>query len=235
MRDKIKNVAVDLLIMHGFRGLRFGDIAKKLKITRANIHYHFGTKSKLVDEVIAQYLMVTIEDMGAVWESDLSYEEKVIATMELNRRRYLRFNKSNEIGGSPWSLISRMRLDVNLLSRSARTQLRDFSVTLQRFVANAIDQAKASGEIAANAPVRDIAVQIVSIIDSAAPITQDAGSFARLEHLYLAHNRVIAHAYSTPSASLRAARRTERTDKRRIQPDSGKTRTRSSLRNAVAS
>jgi AcrR family transcriptional regulator len=196
MREKIKDVANDLLIMHGFRGLRYGDIAKKLKITRANIHYHFGTKIKLVDEVIAQYLTRTIKEMGAVWESDLSYEEKVVATMELNRRRYLRFNKDSKIGGAPWSLISRMRLDEGLLSRSARTQLRTFSVAMERFVANAINAAQAAGEIATNAPARDIAVQIVSIIDSAGPITQDAGSFARLEHLYRAHNRVIAHAYS---------------------------------------
>src|ERR1019366_3576649 len=103
MRDKIKEVARDLLIMNGYRGLRFGDIAGKLQITRANIHYHFGTKSKLIDEVIDEYLKDTIEEMGSIWKSDLSYEEKVVATMELNRRRYLRFNKGNETGGAAWS------------------------------------------------------------------------------------------------------------------------------------
>jgi TetR/AcrR family transcriptional repressor of nem operon len=195
MRDKIKEVGCDLLIVHGFQGLRFGDIAERLKITRANIHYHFGTKSKLVDEVLAEYLDATIKQMGSVWRSDLSYEEKVVATMELNRRRYLRFNKSDENGGAPWSLISRMRLEANLLSKGARARLREFSGRMERFVAEAIDKAQANGEIAADAPVSDIAVQIVSIIDSAGPITQDAGSFARLEHLYLAHMRVIAHAY----------------------------------------
>lgn len=195
MRDKIKAVARDLLIMNGYRGLRFGDIADRLQITRANIHYHFGTKSQLVDDVLDEYLKETILEMGSVWESDLSYEEKVVATMELNRRRYVRFNRRNETGGAPWSLISRMRLEANLLSKEARLQLRDFSRCMEQFVAKAIDQAQANREIAADAPVQDIAVQIVSIIDSAGPITQDAGSFARLEHLYLAHMRVIAHAY----------------------------------------
>jgi TetR/AcrR family transcriptional repressor of nem operon len=206
MRDKIKNVAIHLLIMHGYQGLRFGDIANKLKITRANIHYHYGNKSKLIEEAIAYYLTGTLKEMGAVWESDLTYERKVIATMELNRRRYLRFNKSSEIGGAPWSLISRMRLEANLLSRRSREQLRAFSVAMDRFVANAIDEAQAAGEIASDAPIRDIAVQVVSIIDSAGPITQDAGSFARLEHLYLAHNRVIAHAYSKRKPQARNGR-----------------------------
>lgn len=195
MRERIKEVARDLLIMNGYRGLRFGDIAERLQTTRANIHYHFGTKSKLVDEVIDEYLKFTIGEMGAVWKSDMPYEEKVVATMELNRRRYLRFNKGNATGGAAWSLISRMRLEANLLSKKARLQLRDFSKRMEQFVVKAIDQAQANREIAADAPIQDIAVQIVSIIDSAGPITQDAGSFARLEHLYLAHVRVIAHAY----------------------------------------
>ncbi len=184
-----------LALVHGYQGLRFGDIASELNTTRANIHYHYGTKSNLVDEVVGEYLTIVVGEMGAIWESDLSYQEKVMATMELNRRRYLRFNPSDEIGGAPWSLISRMRLEANLLSEKSRSQLREFSRSMERFVADAIDQAQANGEIATDAPVRDIVVQIVSIIDSAGPITQDAGCFARLEHLYLAHMRVIAHAY----------------------------------------
>jgi TetR/AcrR family transcriptional regulator, transcriptional repressor for nem operon len=209
MRDRIKQAARDLLIMHGYRGLRFGDIADRLQTTRANIHYHFGTKSKLVEEVIDEYVTEVIRQMGAVWESDLSYAEKVVATMELNRRRYLRFNNSNDEGAVAWSLISRMRLEAGLLSPPARQQLREFTKRMERFVADAIAQAQSNYEIAADAPVEDIAVQIVSIIDSAGPITLDAGSFARLEHLYLAHMRVIAHAYVSrrkPKGGLRPAR-----------------------------
>lgn len=195
MRDTIKETACELLITNGYRGFRFGDIADRLKITRANIHYHFGTKSKLVDEVLADYLVRTTAEMRSVWCSDLTYEEKVVATMELNRRRYNRFNKRDGVGGAPWSLISRMRLEARLLTKGARSSLRAFSSHIEEYVAGAIAQAQAKGEIAADAPAPDIAVQIVSIIDSAGPITQDAGSFARLEHLYLAHMRVIAHAY----------------------------------------
>jgi TetR/AcrR family transcriptional repressor of nem operon len=205
MREKIKEAARDLLIINGYRGLRFADIAERLNITRGNIHYHYGTKSKLVDEVIASYTEQTAAEMGGVWCSDQSYEEKVVATMELNRRRYLRFNKDDAHGGAPWSLISRMRLEADLLTPEARSSLRKFSRSMETYVADAIAQAQANGEIASDAPVNDIAVQIVSIIDSAGPITQDAGSFARLEHLYLAHMRVIAHAYVSKRKPRRRA------------------------------
>lgn len=195
MRDKIKATATILLLKNGYARLRFADIAEELNITRANIHYHFGTKSKLVDEVVIEYVARTTARMANVWCSDLSYEQKVIATMELNRERYLLFNKSNESGGAPWSLISRMRLEANLVGPEARASLVTFSRSMERYVADAIALAQANGEIAKNAPANDIAVQILSIIESAGPITQDAGSFKRLEHLYLAHMRVITHAY----------------------------------------
>lgn len=195
MRDRIKAAAVELLIRHGYQGLRFGDIAEALGITRANIHYHFGTKNRLVDEVLAEYLATAVESIGGIWDSDLSYEEKVLATMDFNRQRYLRFNESLEVGGKPWSLISRMRLDLDLLSEAARAGLRAFSDGVERSIAKAIARAQARGEIAEDAPTHDISVQIVSIIDSAGPITLDAGSFVRLEHLYLAHMRVVMHAY----------------------------------------
>ena len=197
MRDKIKEAASNLLIRNGYRGLRFGDIADELKITRANIHYHFGTKSRLVDEVLAEYVAGTIAEIDSVWGSDLSYEDKVVAMMNFNRRRYLAFNASEEVGGAPWSLISRMRLEASLLGDEARDHLRAFSKHIEDSVARAVDRAHRQGEIAVDAPVHDITVQIVAIIDSAGSITQDAGSFVRLEHLYMAHMRVVAHAYGS--------------------------------------
>jgi TetR/AcrR family transcriptional repressor of nem operon len=195
MRDKIKAVATELLIRHGYHGLRFADIAQQLDITRANIHYHFGTKNALAKEVLTDYIARTTEKMAGVWCSDIPYEDKVIATMELNRKQYLLFNKSNDEGGAPWSLISRMRLEADQIDAEGRACMVSFSRAIESYVAFAIAKAQANGEIARNAPVDDIAVQIVSIIESAGPITQDAGSFARLEHLYMAHMRVITHAY----------------------------------------
>lgn len=195
MRQKIKEIAAALLITHGYRGLRFGDIAERLGTTRANVHYHFGTKKNLVEEVIEDYLGDTIEQMSAIWtDDDISYQEKALRTMAFNRRRYGRFNPKGA-GGKPWSLISRMRLEADLLSDRAKASLRRFSEQMDSLVNSAVALAQRNGEIAPDAPAKDVAVQLVSIIDSAGSITQDAGSFDRLEHLYLAHMRVVAHAY----------------------------------------
>ena len=52
------------------------------------------------------------------------------------------------------------------------------------------------GEFEADAPVEDIVVQLVSIANSAGPITQDAGDFERLAELYRAFLRTVEAAYA---------------------------------------
>ena len=70
-----------------------------------------------------------------------------------------------------------------------------FSEDLERLVRQGILDAVAKGELVADTPVDDVTLQLVAIANSADPITQDDGSFARLEQLYLAFARIIAHAY----------------------------------------
>ena len=209
MRDRIKDVARDLLIKHGYRGLRFADIASSLAITRASVHYYFGDKSNLADEVIAEYTAQSLREIIDIWRSDEDYVGKILRTIEHNRTRYLRFNQGG-VEGTPWSLISRMRLDAALLSPSARQHLRLFSAGVEACVLRSIETAKDRAEFVDSAPVRDIVVQFVSVIDSAGPITQDAGSFARLEHLYLACMRIVVHGYGSETAKRRLGTMLER-------------------------
>jgi hypothetical protein len=69
--------------------------------------------------------------------------------------------------------------------------------------------AMAKGELRPETPVDDVTLQLVAIANSADPITQDDGSFDRLEQLYLAFARIIAHAYGHKPAILRIENRHE--------------------------
>lgn len=197
MRDRIRDAARDLLITHGYRGLRFADVADALDITRASVHYYFGDKATLIDEVVTDYITVTLAELGQIWLSDHDYIDKVLQTIEHHRARYMRFAGPDGADGAPWSLISRMRLDAALLTATASNELRRFSTEIEQYVRQSIQAAKQSGQLVATAPVGDIVVQIVSVIDSAGLLTQNAGSFQRLEHLYLACMRVVVHGYGS--------------------------------------
>jgi TetR/AcrR family transcriptional regulator, transcriptional repressor for nem operon len=197
LRDQIKSVAEDLLIRNGYRGTSFGLIAGKLKMTRANIHYHFGNKRLLVEEVLQDYVDATSEKLREIWTApDIALIEKIDFMMEFSRKRHAKYNPPGK-HGRPWSLIARMRQDSEFLTPKGRAALQRFGHDLTANIRIAIESAKEKKEFDASMPAEDVALQLVSIANSAGPITQDAGSFERLEQLYRGFARIISLAFAT--------------------------------------
>lgn len=210
MRARIKSLAMDLLIQHGYRGMSFGDLAGPLSITRANIHYHFGNKQRLVTEVLADYIQATVAQLREIWtRPDISLTQKIERTSQHSRHRYLKYNPAGDTG-RPWSLITRMRQDSDALTQADRDSLQGYGRDLHRLMAAAIEEAKSRDEFVAWMPVEDVALQLVSIANSGGPITQDARSFDRLEKLYSSFARIITIAFGKgagdkPPRAARAA------------------------------
>ncbi len=147
--------------------------------------------------MLEDYVNVTSAQLHAIWtKSDVPLFEKINSTVEYSRKRYLKFNPRGH-AGHPWSLISRMRQDSDALTPLGRAALQRFGKNLFGSIVFAIEGAKDRGEFDASMPTDDVALQLVSIANSAGPITQDAGNFDRLEQLYLAFARIITHAYGT--------------------------------------
>lgn len=202
-RLQIKQLTEELLIRNGYRGTSFGLVAKELNITRANIHYHFGDKRKLVEEVLHDYVSVTVEHLRDIWTApDVSLVKRIEAMTEYSRTRYLKFNSGTR-KDRPWSLIARMRQDGEFLTPRSRAELQRFGKELNASIIIAIESAKARGEFAASMPTEDVALQLVSIANSAGPITQDAGNFERLAQLYRGFSRIITLAFGIQQAGLR--------------------------------
>lgn len=207
MREQIKELALDLLIKHGYRGVSFGDLATALKTTRANIHYHFGNKEGLVEEVLEDYVRVTSEQLNQIWtEHGVRFVDKIRATVEYSRRRYMKYNHRRDTG-HPWSLIARMRQDGDALTPAGREALQRFGRDLYASIVSAVDEAKAVGDFDDSMPTDYVALQLVAIANSAGPITQDAHDFQRLEDLYMGFARIIEHAYGAGGADARGDRR----------------------------
>jgi AcrR family transcriptional regulator len=208
MRNKIKSLATDLLIQRGYQGVSFGDLAQELDITRANIHYHFGNKEKLVEEVLDDYVQFMSARLNEIWTNPkASLREKIANTVAFSRKRYETQNPSGK-GAQPWSLISRMRQDSDLLNKHGRDALKRFSALLFDSIVSAIEKAKENGELSGRAPVDEVALLLVSIANSAGAITRDSGSFDRLEQLYMGFARILMDAYGKQATTV--ARRTRR-------------------------
>ncbi|NDV87908.1 TetR family transcriptional regulator [Aurantimonas aggregata] len=183
-----------MLVRHGYQGFRFRDIADRLGTTRAAVHYHYGNKQKLCEAVVVQYITTLLGRWEHNWASEKIFSDKIIGMMEANRERYLVFNPTGRTT-NPWSLISRMRVDRDLIGPKAQDAINGFGITLERLIIAAIGQAVMRGELVADIPRRDVALQLVAIADSAGAITQDGGGFERLDQLYRSFARIVEHAY----------------------------------------
>jgi AcrR family transcriptional regulator len=196
MRDTIKKVATELLIRHGYHNTSFRDIADQVGITTTNIHYHFGSKQQLVEEVLTDYVAEASARHRSIWLNEQqSLREKLQGVVAYNYERYRRFNRG-KTGGRPWSLIGRLRLDSEDLSPAAREALASFSRSVQEAVKTAFEQARAAGELRADAPLDDLSLLVVNLVNSSSVFIQDAGSFDRLEEFFGAFERVILRAYA---------------------------------------
>jgi len=201
MRDRIKDVATALLITHGYNGMSFRDIATRLDITTTNIHYHFGTKQSLVDEVIGEYVDAAIARHREIWLNEtLSLPEKLRQVVEYNHSRYKRFNRTGR-GGKSWSLIGRLRLESEVLSGAGRASLERFTESIHEAIQAAVEQASDSGELRADTPRQDLAFLLINIVNSSSVFTQGAGGFDRLELFFDAFSRVMLSAYADPQTT----------------------------------
>jgi TetR/AcrR family transcriptional regulator, transcriptional repressor for nem operon len=194
-REQIKQVAQRLLVLHGYPSMRLADVADELSVTRANVHYHFGSKQALVAEIIDDYMTSLLRRYELIWTSvETSYADKVRQTIEFNRWRFVQFHEGSLVGSRPWSLLDRMRSDVAHLTDSSRAVLSRLA-RVDGYVTTAVKMAQATGEIGRKAPAESIAVQLSVIISCAGTITQYWGGFEPLERIYLGHLSLVRDAY----------------------------------------
>lgn len=200
-RQAIMDCALDLLVRHGYRGASFGDIAAVLGMTRANIHYHFGSKQALVEAVLAAYVAATLAALRDIWQDrNLGFSERVEQMLGFSLKRYRRYNEAGAAAG-PWSLISRLRQDANLLTPDGREMLSRFSRDLRVLFADALSADVESGRLARGMPVTAVAAQVALIADNASSITLDPDGAAHLAELYRGLVEVVEHGYGVKRPS----------------------------------
>jgi TetR/AcrR family transcriptional regulator, transcriptional repressor for nem operon len=196
MRDRIKAVATELLIVRGLAGTSFGEIAGRLGVTTTNIHYHFGNKQGLVEEVVADYVMATRIRHLRIWlDPDTSLAAKLQAVVDYNYERFRQFNDDDE-GNLSWSLIGRLRLESEALSPAARDSLAEFTSAVHDGIRVAVDSAWRQGELRVDAPREDLAFLIINIVNSSSVFTHGAGGFQRLRLFFDTFSRVTLAAYA---------------------------------------
>jgi len=197
MREQIRSLAQELYMRGGYEGFSFGDIATTLSITRANIHYHFGSKRQLMAAMIDGFVEDALARIVRHWTSSGDSFARRLQTQCTDLKAFhLHFNPQPG-QRNVWSPISRLRLDLPVLGDLGIAALErvnhGYDQCLRRAVAEAITQ----GELTPGAPMDDIVRLLRTTIMSCGPITQDHGNFAEVEALFATIGRTIATAWGT--------------------------------------
>lgn len=195
-RARILDVARQLFITRGVDAVSYGDIAKDVGSTRANLHYHFGHKSELVKEVFAETFKEVHLVLEDIWlKPGLSLDERMDLLFEDSRIRYDEFN---EAGGErkPWSLSSRARFDFSSVDTEVVEGIGEMSRYFEECVTHAVRLAIGAGEFRADTRVKDVVLMITPLWYFGSPITQFSG-IKRLKNHYEATKRTIRAAYGT--------------------------------------
>lgn len=194
-RERIRAIAAELYVLRGYDGFSFGDIAAKIGITRANIHHHFGTKQRLMEELSEAFARDAEARIARHWtQPGASFAARLRTQRDDLRRFYDRFN-SDPGARNVWSPLSRLRLDLPVLGALAATALERVNRTYDRCIRQAVTEAVAAGELAPETAVDDVVCVLRTTLLCCGPITQDSGSFRDVDALLAALERTLRVAW----------------------------------------
>lgn len=201
LRNKIKIAASDLITRRGYHAVTFREIAEAVNTTRANLHYHFGSKDNMIEEVLADYAAATLGFYRTTFTTPhISLREKMRRVHDFLRGRYDRFNPQG-LTSHPWSLSARLRSDWEALSPEMKGTMQRLSSENDISVRIGIALAISSGELRRDTPQEDVALLLGNNILYAANVTRDTQSFDRVTALWEATSDAVEGAYGAHDES----------------------------------
>ena len=151
-RQQIIDAAVDLFAAKGYRGTGVAALADRVGMTATGLLYYFGTKQRLLREVVAE------RDRMAAVDPDRPFP------LQLTLSSLRDLGRHNAEG----SLLTRLYLVLGAESFDADDPLHDFFVDRyaigRQFVRALLDDEKAEGRIRQDVDVDQIALEVMATI-----------------------------------------------------------------------
>ncbi len=142
MTDRTSNIldaAAELIQTVGFNAFSFRDLAGRVGISSASVHYHFPTKQDLCLAIIARYRDGVRASMAAVDAEGLGPLGRL--------RRYARMFQETIESGNRMCLCGMLASDIGALEQPARDALRDVFGDHEAWLTGVLESGRASGEL----------------------------------------------------------------------------------------
>jgi TetR/AcrR family transcriptional repressor of nem operon len=180
MKDKILELAAQILRTGGYEALNFGTISEQLNISRANIHYHFKTKENLAIEAINQY-MLNVEDKFEQLRQRYQGDCRAIL-QALDDELWMKLSEDEYQG---FCMCLNIATGQNWIPQTLKSRTIEHFEQLVKAFEQVMKDAQASGLIEEDASAEDLAREAMLVHFGTAqlamilPKEREAGSFSR--------------------------------------------------------
>jgi TetR/AcrR family transcriptional regulator, transcriptional repressor for nem operon len=170
--NKILDIAEELAQTRGFNGFSYADIAARLLITKASLHYHFASKAELGRALIVRYHETFVQGLRAIdCEVDKTSEKL---------RRYVQLYETVMLHDR-MCLCGMLAAEYETLPVAMQDELRQFFDANERWLAAVLKSGRRTGELDFRESPDARARLIVGALEGAMLVARTFGDASRFQ------------------------------------------------------
>ncbi len=169
---RILDLAEELVQTRGFGGFSYADVAARLDVTPASLHYHYATKADLGEALIRRYRERFMAALQAVEVGSA----QAPAMLDAYARIYADVLRLKRM-----CLCGMLAAGYETLPEPMRQEVVQFFDENEAWLVRVLEQGRAAGTIAFNGPASVVAQSIISGLEGALLIARPYGDVSRFE------------------------------------------------------
>ena len=156
--QRILDVAVQLAQTRGFNGFSYADIAEKLVVTKASLHYHFPSKADLGRSLIERYRRAFADALATIGRQAPDARERL--------RRYVGLYDT-VLRDDRMCLCGMLAAEYATLPEAMQDELRRFFDENEVWLGRVLEEGRKAGELGFRGPAKQRARGILGALEGA--------------------------------------------------------------------
>ncbi len=170
--ERILDIAEELVQVRGYNAFSYADVAARLHVTAANLHYHFGSKAQLGTALVSRYTARFMDALSRIDESLSDAPAKLTAYASL----YTDVLKDNRL-----CLCGMLAAEYQTLPDQMRDAVVDYFDHNEQWLTRVLRDGHAAGTITLRGTEESAAQAIVSGLEGAMLMTRPYQDIARFQ------------------------------------------------------
>ena len=171
--NQILDLAEQFIQTRGFNGFSYADIASKLRIRKASIHYYFPSKSDLARAVIERYHEAFMRELGRIEQKTANARERLELYIQLYDDV---LREKNRV-----CLCGMLAADFTTLPSAIRARVAAFFEENERWLVGVFSEGRKARALHFQGPPDVAARLLLSALEGAMLVARSYGDPARFE------------------------------------------------------